>query len=160
MANEGGEKYGWKVSWKILNKIDLLSEGLDSLSKRFNSLQTNIIGEISGIKSNVEELKANQIVMQYEISDLKTGQAIMQDEIKSIKRGQTVIIRSVTQMKKDIIGLKHIVKHLDERIDAVLMDVETMDEKTEELKIVRWFKKSKKLKTTKGVRFLVHIKIY
>ena len=79
----------------------------------------------------------NQIVMQNDISDLKIGQAIMQDEIKGIKRGQTVILRSVIQMKKDIIGLKHTVRHLDERIDAVLMDVETIDEKTESLKIVQ-----------------------
>ena len=61
----------------------------------------------------------------------------MQEEIRSIKRGQTVIIRAATQMKKEIIGLKRETKHLNERIDAVLMDVETVNEKTEQLKMVR-----------------------
>lgn len=111
---------------------------------RINSLETNIREEISELKANQEELKtnqeelkANQVIMQYEISDIKTGQAIMQDEIKSIKRGQTLIIRSATRMQKDITYLKNETRHLNERIEAVLMDVETVDKKTEKLKMVQ-----------------------
>ena len=40
------------------------------------------------------------------------------------------------KMKKDVVYLKHTVKHLDERIDSVLIEIETVDKKTEESKIV------------------------
>ncbi len=76
--------------------------------------------------------------MQYEISDLKAGQVIMQEEIRSIKRGQTVIIRAATQNEKRNNWLKRENKTFKmKRIDAVLMDVETVNEKTEQLKMVR-----------------------
>ena len=57
----------------------------------------------------------------------------MQYKITSVKRGQTIILHSVTQMKKDVVYLKCI---FNKQIDAVLMDIETGDKKTEELKII------------------------
>lgn len=54
-----------KLAEKILNKFDLLSE-------RFGSLQTNIMGEISGLKANVKELKANQERLSASQEELKT----------------------------------------------------------------------------------------
>ncbi|MEN6414809.1 MAG: hypothetical protein ABFC84_18885 [Veillonellales bacterium] len=100
--------------------VKLILEKLDFIAADVSGLKTDVLElkmDVSGLKNDVSELKTDVSGLKSDVSELKTDVSGLKSDVSELKTDVSGLKTDVSGLKGDILGLKEDVVRLDGKID-------------------------------------------